>query len=150
MEILKAEKSDLPAILALQRLAYQSEAALLNDYAIPPLTQTIEEAGREFDAGIFLKLTDDGGQIIGSVRGYTKDGTLYIGKLMVHPVHQNQGLGSKLLLAMEDACPQPRFELFTSDKSIKNIKLYEKMGYKIFRQEKVSKDLKFVYLEKNG
>ena len=40
--ITKALYSDLEEILALQKLAYQSEAELYDDYTIPPLTQSLE------------------------------------------------------------------------------------------------------------
>ena len=51
MKIMKAEKHDLPSILTLQKLAYQSEAELVGDYAIPPLTQTIDSITDDFING---------------------------------------------------------------------------------------------------
>jgi len=45
-------------------------------------------------------------------------------------------------------CPHSRYELFTSDKSVRNIKLYERLGYKIFKTVDAAQDLKFVYIEK--
>ena len=39
-------------------------------------------------------------------------------------------------------------ELFTSTKSINNIRLYERLGYKIFKQEAVSLELLLMYLQK--
>jgi hypothetical protein len=39
MMIEKAQFEDLAEILSLQKLAYQSEAAICNDYTIPPLVQ---------------------------------------------------------------------------------------------------------------
>ena len=85
MEILKAKNVDLPEILALQYLAYQSEAELFKSRDIPPLKQTLEELQEEFNNGVILKLVTDEDVIIGSVRAYLRDGTAYIGKLMVHP-----------------------------------------------------------------
>lgn len=41
--ITAASPADAAAILALQKLAYQSEARLYNDFSIPPLLQTLEE-----------------------------------------------------------------------------------------------------------
>ena len=67
---------------------------------------------------------------------------------MVHPNMQKQGLGTKLLLAIEQEYPNQKYELFTSTKSISNIRLYEKLGYKIFKEETVSEELQFVYLQK--
>jgi hypothetical protein len=49
MHIEPATIQDADAILALQKLAYQSEAAIYADYTIPPLTQTLEELKAEFD-----------------------------------------------------------------------------------------------------
>ena len=44
---------------------------------------------------------DDRGGIIGSVRAYQENGTVYIGKLMVYPKMQKKGIGTKLLLEIE-------------------------------------------------
>lgn len=146
--IMKAQKEDLEKILELQYLAYQSEAKLFSNMDIPPLKQTIEEVYDEFQRGIILKAEDDVGNIIGSVRAYQEDGTVYIGKLMVHPKMQKKGIGTKLLLEVENEYPNQRYELFTSTKSISNIRLYEKLGYKIFKEEAASRELQFIYLQK--
>jgi len=148
MLIIKAERDDLQEILDLQYLAYQSEAMLLNNFSIPPLKQTIEEVKQEFDNGIFLKVVDKDGVIIGSVRACAKNGTLFIGKLIVQPNLQGQGIGTNLLTEIEKVCPQERFELFTSDRSEKNIRLYERLGYVKFREQEVTPELKFIYLRK--
>lgn len=144
----KAKKEDLKEILELQYLAYQSEAKLFGDMEIPPLKQTIEEVFDEFQKGIILKKTDDMGAIIGSVRAYQDGETVYIGKLMVHPKMQKKGIGTELLMRIENEFPNQKYELFTSTKSISNIRLYERMGYKIFKEETISSELKFVYLHK--
>lgn len=148
MNIEKAEREDLQDILALQYLAYQSEARLFNNMDIPPLKQTLEEVFDEYKKGIILKALDEKGKIIGSVRGYLEDGTVYIGKLMVHPQDQGKGIGTKLLLSIEKEFPGYRYELFTSTKSKRNIKLYEKLGYKVFSEKNISEELRFVYLQK--
>ena len=149
LQIEQASKTDLSEILNLQRLAYQSEAILLNDFSIPPLLQTLEEVQQEFSNGVFLKAVTDG-QIIGSVRGYVQDRTLNIGKLIVHPDFRGRGVGTQLLQAIEDACPDCRYELFTSAKSEKNIRLYERQGYRRFAKKQISAELCFVYLEKTN
>lgn len=148
MLIGKAERNDLREILDLQYLAYQSEAILLNNFFIPPLMQTLEEVEREFDEGVFLKAVDDNGVVIGSVRACAKNGTLFIGKLIVHPDFQGQGIGTRLLTEIETVCPQECCELFTSDKSVKNIRLYERLGYVAYKEQEAAPGLKFVYLQK--
>lgn len=116
---------------------------------IPPLTQTLKEVYDEFEKGIILKEVDDKGIIIGSVRAYQDGGTVYIGKLMVHPDMQKKGIGTKLLREIENEYPNQRYELFTSTKSISNIRLYEALGYKIFKEETVTPELQFVFLQKS-
>ena len=81
-------------------------------------------------------------------RAYSKDGTLYIGKLIVQPDMQGKGIGTALLHEIERVCPHRRYELFTSSMSVRNIKLYERTGYRIFREQQVSDNLKLIYLEK--
>lgn len=148
MQIIEAKAEDLGIILELQRLAYQSEAELLGDYSIPPLKQTLDEVVQEFQEGILLKAVDGLGRIIGSVRGIVKDHTLYIGKLIVHPDHQGQGIGTRLLREIERICPRERYELFTSSRSLKNLALYRRMGYVRYKEREVTAGLKFVHLEK--
>ncbi len=89
------------------------------------------------------------GKIIGSVRAYTKEGTCYIGRLIVHPDFQNRGIGTDLMNEIErifNTCR--RFELFTGDKSERNLYLYQKLGYKIFKKAKITDQTMVVYLEK--
>ena len=146
----KAKKEDLKEILELQYLAYQSEAKLFGDMEIPPLKQTIEEVFDEFQKGIILKKTDEKGRIIGSVRAYQDGEKVYIGKLMVHPEMQRKGIGTELLLEIENEFSNCRYELFTSTRSVGNIRLYERLGYKIFKEEKISAELQFVYMQKKN
>ncbi|MCR5489763.1 MAG: GNAT family N-acetyltransferase [Saccharofermentans sp.] len=147
-KITKASEEDLQEILDLQHLAYQSEAALFGRQDIQPLMETLDELAEEYKAGTVLKMTDENGKIIGSVRGKEADGTLYIGKLMVHPDHQRKGYGRKLVTAIEECCPGRRYELFTSTRSINNIRLYESLGYKKFDERDADGEIRFVYLEK--
>lgn len=144
-----ASKADLEEILRLQKLAYLSEAEIYNDFNIPPLLQTIDELEQEAKNCIILKVVSDR-KIVGSVRAYEKAGTCHIGKLIVHPRYQNKGLGKALLSAIEKCFSQVRFEIFTGCNSEKNLGLYQKAGYRVFKSERINDKLGFVYLEKNG
>ena len=144
--IVTAELKDLKEILDLQYLAYQSEAKLFNDYKIQPLTETLDELITEYNNGIILKLVIDN-RIIGSIRAHEENNTAYIGKLMVHPYYQHKGYGTKLLNEIEKYYPNKRYELFTSARSINNIKLYEKNGYRRFDIKNFD-GIDFIFLEK--
>ncbi len=146
--VMKAEYDDLKSILDLQYLAYQSEAALFGTNDIPPLKQTLEEVVEEYGNGTILKMVSDTGNIIGSVRAREKDGTVYIGKLMVHPDYRCNGYGTRLLDEIEKYVPGRRYELFTSTRSKDNISLYEKNGYEVFDRKPMDDELIFVYMEK--
>jgi len=67
LSIVQASPDDAGEILALQKMAYQSEAKLNDDWTIPPLTQTLPEIMSEFETKIFLKVVC-ADKIIGSVR----------------------------------------------------------------------------------
>ena len=145
--ISKAKLEDLQEILNLQYLAYQSEATLLGNKDIPPLKQTLDEMIAEYHKGIILKMVVAGGLIIGSIRAWEMKGTVHVGKLMVHPDYRQHGFGTKLLGEIEKYCPQKRYELFTSTRSIDNIRLYQRMGYREFDRRSMD-DMDLVYMEK--
>ena len=148
MIIEKATVSDAEELLALQKLSYRSEAGIYNDFRLPPLVQTLESIEKDFENQVFLKALIDG-RIIGSVRAYSKEGICYIGRLIVHPDFQNQGIGTKLMNEIEKifgTCQ--RFELFTGDKSERNLYLYQKLGYKLFKTANITDQTTIVYLEK--
>ena len=148
MQIEKASVEDAQEILSLQKLAFQSEAKRHGDFQIPPLVETIDSWKATFKTHAVLKATLDE-KIIGSVRVLAKDGTCHVGRLIVHPDFQNRGVGTKLLLEIECRFPScSRLELFTGSKSVRNIHLYKKLGYKPFKTEAISDDFKLVFLEK--
>jgi N-acetylglutamate synthase-like GNAT family acetyltransferase len=144
----KALYEDLEEILALQKLAYLSEAENCNDYSIPPLTQTLQGIREDFAKQTILKLEEDG-KIIGSVRASEKDGVCFIGRVIVHPEKQNKGLGKMLMKGIEDTFGTcTRYSLFTGKLSLRNLHFYNSLGYRTVSQEKVNEQLTFVYLGK--
>ena len=148
MKIRQASVGKAEEILILQKLAFQSQARLYDDYGLPPLTETLEDIRNEFGRQIFL-IAEVDGRIVGSVRGAAKDGTCHVGRLVVHPDFQNQGIATKLMEELEaEFSSVDRFELFTGHKSKKSLYLYQKLGYRIIKSEKVREDLKLVYMEK--
>ncbi len=148
MIIERARASDLEEILELQKLAFKSEAEIYDDFNIAPRVQTLEDIKADFRRQIFLKATIDR-EIIGSVRAYAKEDTCFVGRLIVHPDVRNQGIGTKLMNEIEGLFKTcRRFELFTGHKSEKNIHIYQKLGYKTFKTEKITDNINFIYMEK--
>ena len=148
VEIQDADVRDALEILRLQRLAYQSEAAIYDDYTIPPLTQLLEEVEADLQRQVVLNAFADD-RIVGSVRAQERDGTCFIGRLIVHRDWQNQGIGTRLMTEIEERFPSARrFELFTGDKSERNLHLYQKLGYHRLRTEQQTDRVRIVYLEK--
>jgi GNAT superfamily N-acetyltransferase len=148
ISIVQASIEDAGEILTLQKVAYQSEAKLNDDWTIPPLMQTLLEIEAEFENKIFLKAVHDS-RIIGSVRASLDSGTCFIGRLIVHPDHQKKGIGALLMGRIEAAFPgAKRFELFTGVKSADNIRLYQRLGYREFREEDLSSKVRLVFMER--
>lgn len=147
MNIVRANREDLDAILALQKLCYASEAEIYGP-GIQPMNQTIDEVAKEFESMVFLKAVM-GDRIVGSVRIRLKDSACGIFKLIVHPDFQNVGLGARLMSAAERYFPEAeKFELFTGARSEKNLYFYKKLGYKPVRTEEAGDGATLVFFEK--
>jgi ribosomal protein S18 acetylase RimI-like enzyme len=148
MKVEIASIDDLTEILELQIRAYQSEAAIYNDYSIEPLIETPLGLQEQFKHKTFLKAVLDG-KIVGSVRGYLKEETVHIGRLAVESDFQNQGMGTQLIRSIEAYFPNAkRYELFTGNKSINNLRLYNNLGYSEFKREPGGDQVMMIYLEK--
>ena len=148
MVIEQGSIEDAAEVPALQKLAYQSEAEIYNDFSLPPLTQTLKHIKTDFETQLFLRASVDG-RIVGSVRGRLKNETCHIGRLIVHPEFQNRGVGGRLMQEIEDRFHEAvRFELFTGHLSERNLRFYGKLGYKPYATQAISDKLTLAYLEK--
>jgi GNAT superfamily N-acetyltransferase len=147
-----ANEEDAEQILKLQYLGYQSEAELYGDWAIEPLTQTLENLRTEL-AERHVLVARLGTEIVGTVRGSVdRDGTAHVHRLVVHPRMQRHGLGGRLLEAVERRLSAESevssFELFTGHRSLGNLRLYARHGYRQTEVREVSRSLSIVTLEK--
>jgi len=144
----RASIEDAASILELQKQAFQMEAEIYDDFAIPPLLQTLDGLKREFTTKTVLKAVCNG-RLVGSVRAWEQGGTCHIERLIVQPEFQDHGIGTKLMHDIEDCFPKTkRFELFTGHKSERNIGLYRKLGYQVFTHQYIDDKLSLVYMEK--
>ncbi|MDR0533363.1 MAG: GNAT family N-acetyltransferase [Verrucomicrobiales bacterium] len=145
----RAGLEDLPALLAVQKEAFLSEAVIYQDFNIPPLREPPGEIAAEFASKIFLK-AELKGEIVGAVRAGLMGRSCMIWKLAVLPGHRQQGIGSALLRACEELFPgADGCELFTGHRSVANIRLYEQLGYARVREQELSPSLTLVYMRKS-
>lgn len=128
--VVDATVDDAGELLTLQRAAYLSEARLHDDFALPPLTETLDEVHRAIAGTVVLKAVH-GTRIVGAVRARRDGDTCHIGRLAVVPDLQGHGIGTRLLTEAEERFVGTvfRFELFTGPKSDANLRLYRKLGY---------------------
>ncbi len=72
-------------------------------------------------------------RLVGAVRGTLRDQTWDIGRVMVAPDLQGQGLGRWLLSRIEEEAPAEAtsYELFTGAGSLRNQRMYKKAGYRL-------------------
>ncbi len=148
IEIARASAADAAALHELQRLAYRSEAELYDDWTIPPLVEPLAATERALVEMHVLKAMQ-GGRIVGAVRGRIEGETCQVGRLIVHPDWQGRGLGTRLMRQLETALPGARrFELFTGERSARNLRLYVRCGYRELRRATLSERVTLVFLEK--
>jgi ribosomal protein S18 acetylase RimI-like enzyme len=146
----RAVIGDAEAILALQRLCFQREAELYNDYTLPPLTQTLPSLLEEFTTHCIL-VARCNGEVIGSARAIQQRDSCYIARVIVHPRMQRRGIATRLMDAIECEFPDAvRFELFTGSRSEGNLRLYEGLGYKRIGIHAASPKVELVLLEKRA
>jgi uncharacterized protein (TIGR00369 family) len=150
MTIDRAGEADVPELLALQRTAFASEAALYGDDAVPPLAETDAAMRADLGGAVFLKAVE-GGRIVGAVRGRRAGLSCQVARLAVHPAARRRGVGTALVGAIEAAFGDAvRYELFSGARSEENLRLYRRLGYAELRRERVSEALTLVFMEKPG
>jgi ribosomal protein S18 acetylase RimI-like enzyme len=146
--IADAVATDAEAILALQKLAYESEAQRYDDWTIPPLVETLDSVRLQIAQHVVLKAIVDG-RLAGSVRGVVTDGVCEVCRLSVDPALQRRGIGSALLVAIEQRFTGiEAFELFTGNRSVENLRLYERHGYRHSRTKVLSPAVSLIFLRK--
>lgn len=144
-----ATDRDARAIADLTRRAFTSQCELYDDHSLPPMSDTAETVIEALGRGTALVALDEGGMIVGSVRGEMRGDTCAVGRLVVEPAAQGRGIGRALARAIESEFPgAARFEIFTGHRSEGPLHLYESLGYVREREEPVHERLSLVFLGK--
>ena len=132
-----ATPGDAGELLTLQRAAYVAEGKLHDSYDFPPLTDDLADV-QQVIATTTCLVARRGGRLVGSVFGqpYGDDGW-FIGRLMVVPDLQGQGLGRRLLALIEAAAPPEaaRSVLVTGARSDANQGFYRRHGFRTVAEE---------------
>jgi ribosomal protein S18 acetylase RimI-like enzyme len=149
--ITEATTADAGELLTVQRAAYLVEAQRYDDPHLPPLTESLAEVRAAIADGTVVLVARAGHRLVGSVRGTAADGTGYVGRLSVAPDLHGNGVGRRLLAAVETALKPrvTRFELFTGAGSDANLRLYRTNGYTEIGHRPMSKGPGLTYLEKS-
>lgn len=143
---------DAGEVMVLQIAASVSQAQQHNDLWLPAFAQTAEELSKELaDPQVTgLGWRNEAGRLLACVRLTRSAEVVYVGRLMVAPDLQGQGLGSSLMRASEDFMPEEvrRFDLFTGEFSPDNVRLYERLGYQQTHQEVGAHGYSLIYMSK--
>ncbi len=145
-------------IITLQRKSYQIEADLIGFDGIPYLTETLADLQKCKEKFLGYIMKD---QLVGlcsweTISVNTKNNAgkiptemeLTICRLVVHPQHFKKGIASKLLLITEAEINKGTILVTTAKKNKPAIKLYQKLGYTIYKNFKTKEELAMVELKK--
>jgi predicted N-acetyltransferase YhbS len=146
----RAGVADAGELLTVQRAAYLTEAQLYGDPFIQPLVESLDQLRTLLEGETIILKATRGGRLVGSVRATVQEQTCLIGRLVVVPDLQGEGIGTRLMQAVEAevAGSVTSLVLFTGHLSAGNLKLYKRLGYAEYRRERVSDQLVLVHLRK--
>lgn len=133
MSLLPATAEDAGAIRSLTREAYSKWVPVLGREPLP-MTADYAEAVKKHR--IDLLYLD--GKLVALIEMIPKADHLLIENVAVSPAFQGRGLGRKLLTHAEQVAAQlrlPVIKLYTNKLFTENLRLYQKLGYGVDREE---------------
>jgi ribosomal protein S18 acetylase RimI-like enzyme len=143
----RATAADAPAVRDLVRAAYSKWVPLLGREP-KPMTADYDAAVRDHVVDM-LRLD---GEMAALIEMEPEADHLLVVNVAVSPSHQGKGYGRALLIHAEEFARSlglSELRLYTSAHLTENVKLYERVGYKVDREEEASPYLGvFVYMSK--
>lgn len=143
----RATPTDAAAVRDLTRAAYAKWVSLLGREPLP-MTADYDAAVRDH----IVDMLHLDGRLAALIEMYPEADHLLIVNIAVSPDFQGRGYGRALLVHAEEVARSLVLEelrLYTSVYLSENVKLYERVGYKIDREEEASPHLGvFVYMSK--
>ena len=149
MRIELATIQDVPELQELQHRAFGPQCIELGWEDAPPMMESLEHAYEEFAQCTTLKVKNEDGRIIGSIRGNVTDGSLYMGRLMVLPEYRQQGIGKLLFREIQRILLHNRAWLCTCKQVPAPYEFYLREGFRPYKDEIVGPGLTWVYMEKS-
>lgn len=129
----QAVAADAAAVRALTREAYTKWVAVTGREPLPMRVDYVEALTQHrFD------LLHEDGVLVALIETERHSDHLLIVNVAVAPDHQKRGLGRRLLAHAEDLARQDSLgtlRLYTNARMVKNIALYQSLGYRIDREE---------------
>jgi tRNA (guanine37-N1)-methyltransferase len=131
-EIRPAVPADAGEILTLQRACWMQEQQANPDAWVPALHESLDDVRRWLPEWTVLTMRR-AGRLVGGARARLDGDVWDIGRLMVAPDLQGQGLGRVLFEAIEAAAPAQAtsYALFTGAGSTENLRFYKRAGYRL-------------------
>lgn len=150
LDIRPVTDADAGELLTLRRAAFVTEAQLVGDPSIPPLTQTLDELRADLQRDDVVTLGAwHGARLVASIRLLIEGTKATLGRFAVAPDLQGRGIGTRLLDEIVAHLPEGTQEvwIFTARDSLHNIAMYQRRGYE-YRHDQTAGDLTYAYLRK--
>lgn len=95
----------------------------------PPGYDSVEYQIEKMKEAPYLKILLDE-EIVGGMLLIPKEpGHMMLGRIFIHPAHQNKGIGTRAIEYIEEAYPAEKWSLETPTYAPENHRFYERLGY---------------------
>jgi GNAT superfamily N-acetyltransferase len=133
LSLLRATAEDAGAIRSLTREAYSKWVPVIGREPLPMTANYAEAVNKHRIDLLYLD-----GKLVALIEMIPRAGHLLIENVAVSPAFQGRGLGRKLLAHAEQVATSlghSEIKLYTNKLFAENVRLYQKLGYGIDREE---------------